>query len=82
MPELFYARLRKKRIEQEESLDERTNIGFFFRNFGRTAIAASIAAFGVLFATGAYQLQVTSNNNLARETSIRRSNRVINYSRQ
>ena len=67
MPELFYARLRKKRIEQEESLDERTNVGFFFRNFGRTAIAASIAAFGVLFATGAYQLQVTSNNNLARD---------------
>ena len=67
MPELFYARLRKKRIEQEESLNKKSNTSFSFRNFGRGAIAASIAAFGVLFASGAYQLQMTNNENLAQE---------------
>ena len=67
MPDLLYARLRKKRIEQEEILNQRSNTSFSFKNFGRGAIAASIAAFGVLFASGAYQLQMTNNENLAQE---------------
>ena len=67
MPELLYARLRKKRIEKEESLEKKKHAGFSFSNFGSGAIAASIAAFGIFIGTGAYQLQTTSNENLARE---------------
>ena len=67
MPELLYARLRKKRIEKEESLEKKKRARFSFGNFGSGAIAASIAAFGIFIGTGAYQLQTTSNENLARE---------------
>ena len=67
MPELLYAKLRKQRIEKEESLEKKKRAGFSFGNFGRGAIAASIAAFGIFIGTGAYQLQTTSNESLARE---------------
>ena len=67
MPELLYARLRKKRIEKEESLEKKKRARFSFGNFGSGAIAASIAAFGIFIGTGAYQLQTTSNESLARE---------------
>ena len=67
MPELLYARLRKKRIEKEESLEKKKRALFSFGNFGSGAIAASIAAFGIFIGTGAYQLQTTSNESLARE---------------
>ena len=67
MPELFYARLRTKRIETEEGLAKNKLTGFSFGNFGRGAIAASIAAFGIFIGTGAYQLQTTSNESLARD---------------
>ena len=67
MPELLYARLRKKRIETEESLEKKKWARFSFGNFGSGAIAASIAAFGIFIGTGAYQLQTTSNESLAKE---------------
>ena len=67
MPELLYAKLRKQRIEKDESLEKKKRAGFSFGNFGRGAIAASIAAFGIFIGTGAYLLQTTSNESLARE---------------
>ena len=67
MPELLYARLLKKRIEKEESLEKKKWARFSFGNFGSGAIAASIAAFGIFIGTGAYQLQTASNESLARE---------------
>ena len=64
MPELFYAKLRRKRLEKEGSLAKSSISAYSFKNFGRLAFAASIAAFGLLFA---YQSQQTNNENLARE---------------
>ena len=64
MPELFYAKLRRKRLEKEVSLAKSSISAYSFKNFGRLAFAASIAAFGLLFA---YQSQQTNNENLARE---------------
>ena len=78
MPELFYAKLRRKRLEKEGSLDKSSNSAYSFKNFGRLAFAASIAAFGLLFA---YQSQQTNNENLAREfySSFKADNRSDDF---
>ena len=78
MPELFYAKLRRKRLEKQGSLDKSSNSAYSFKNFGRLAFAASIAAFGLLFA---YQSQQTNNENLAREfySSFKADNRSDDY---
>ena len=83
MPELFYAKLRRKRLEKEGSLDKSSNsaynfAAYNFKNFGRLAFAASIAAFGLLFA---YQSQQTNNENLAREfySSFKADNRSDDF---
>ena len=78
MPELFYAKLRRKRLEKEGSLAKSSNSAYSFKNFGRLAFAASIAAFGLLFA---YQSQQTNNENLAREfySSFKADNRSDDF---
>ena len=78
MPELFYAKLRRKRLEKQGSLDKSSNSAYSFKNFGRLAFAASIAAFGLLFA---YQSQQTNNENLAREfySSFKADNRSDDF---
>ena len=78
MPELFYAKLRRKRLEKEGSLDKSSISAYSFKNFGRLAFAASIAAFGLLFA---YQSQQTNNENLAREfySSFKADNRSDDF---
>ena len=78
MPELFYAKLRRKRLEKEGSLAKNSNSAYSFKNFGRLAFAASIAAFGLLFA---YQSQQTNNENLAREfySSFKADNRSDDF---
>ena len=78
MPELFYAKLRRKRLEKEESLAKSSNSTYSFKNFGQLAFAASIAAFGLLFA---YQSQQTNNENLAREfySSFKADNRSDDF---
>ena len=35
MPELFYAKLRRKRLEKEGSLDKSSNSAYSFKNFGQ-----------------------------------------------
>ena len=78
MPELFYAKLRRKRLEKEGSLAKSSISAYSFKNFGRLAFAASIAAFGLLFA---YQSQQTNNENLAREfySSFKADNRSDDF---
>ena len=78
MPELFYAKLRRKRLEKEDSLAKSSNSAYSFKSFGRLAFAASIAAFGLLFA---YQSQQTNNENLAREfySSFKADNRSDDF---
>ena len=78
MPELFYAKLRRKRLEKEGSLAKSSNSAYSFKNFGRLAFAASIAAFGLLFT---YQSQQTNNENLAREfySSFKADNRSDDF---
>ena len=78
MPELFYAKLRRKRLEKEGSLAKSSISAYSFKNFGRLAFAASIAAFGLLFA---YQSQRTNNENLAREfySSFKADNRSDDF---
>ena len=78
MHELFYAKLRRKRLEKEGSLAKSSNSAYSFKNFGRLAFAASIAAFGLLFA---YQSQRTNNENLAREfySSFKADNRSDDF---
>ena len=78
MPELFYAKLRRKRLEKEGSLAKSSISAYSFKNFGRLAFAASIAAFGLLFA---YQSQPTNNENLAREfySSFKADNRSDDF---
>ena len=78
MPELFYAKLRRKRLEKEDSLAKSSISAYSFKNFGRLAFAASIAAFGLLFA---YQSQRTNNENLAREfySSFKADNRSDDF---
>ncbi len=78
MPELFYAKLRRKRLEKEVSLAKSSISAYSFKNFGRLAFAASIAAFGLLFA---YQSQQTNNENLAREfySSFKADNRSDDF---
>jgi hypothetical protein len=78
MPELFYAKLRRKRLEKEGSLAKSSISAYSFKNFGRLAFAASIAAFGLLFA---YQSQQTNNENLAREfySSFKAENRSDDF---
>ena len=78
MPELFYAKLRRKRLEKEGSLAKSSISAYSFKNFGQLAFAASIAAFGLLFA---YQSQQTNNENLAREfySSFKADNRSDDF---
>ncbi len=78
MPELFYAKLRRKRLEKEGSLAKSSLSAYSFKNFGQLAFAASIAAFGLLFA---YQSQQTNNENLAREfySSFKADNRSDDF---
>ena len=78
MPELFYAKLRRKRLEKEGSLAKSSISAYSFKNFCRLAFAASIAAFGLLFA---YQSQQTNNENLAREfySSFKADNRSDDF---
>ena len=78
MPELFYAKLRRKRLEKEGSWAKSSISAYSFKNFGRLAFAASIAAFGLLFA---YQSQQTNNENLAREfySSFKADNRSDDF---
>ena len=78
MPELFYAKLRRKRLEKEGSLAKSSISAYSFKNFGRLAFAASIAAFGLLFS---YQSQQTNNENLAREfySSFKADNRSDDF---
>ena len=78
MPELFYTKLRRKRLEKEGSLAKSSISAYSFKNFGRLAFAASIAAFGLLFA---YQSQQTNNENLAREfySSFKADNRSDDF---
>ena len=78
MPKLFYAKLRRKRLEKEGSLVKSSISAYSFKNFGRLAFAASIAAFGLLFA---YQSQQTNNENLARQfySSFKADNRSDDF---
>ena len=78
MPELFYAKLRRMRLEKEGSLAKSSISAYSFKNFGQLAFAASIAAFGLLFA---YQSQQTNNENLAREfySSFKADNRSDDF---
>ena len=78
MPELFYAKLRRKRLEKAGSLANSSISAYSFKNFGQLAFAASIAAFGLLFA---YQSQQTNNENLAREfySSFKADNRSDDF---